>query len=406
MVSPLLLLMLCIVAAASVSSGSAPPTTIQASDPRYVKWTGRAFFDASAPGSVTGDFAGLTATFVAVNFTYVLATISDGCVNGNKLVVRLSGSGFSPSQAVSTIFTTSAVPTYSLFAQGLVVTPSATLTVTKAVEARFTMCGASPASRLVFLSFTTDGAFAPAPPPSARRLELLGDSMTSGDAILCPAPLFNDAALWTDDWTLTSGALLCAAFGADCSAVSWGGMGMAGNDVESWTWPHFPDIYNWTLGWEAFSRGPPPPADAFPWDFGAFVPQGVLVNLGTNDAWPGRFANASFAAEYEAAYLAFVLRVAAAYAPAPAFFLAFGPMRFEYEPSVLRVLARLQAAGVAAYALNFTLGHACGCGHPSAADAAQMAAIAAPVIAQALKWELLPTTPFETAVMPFTRGAP
>ena len=95
-------------------------------------------------------------------------------------------------------------------------------------------------------------------------------------------------------------------------------------------------------------------------------------------------------AEFEAAYTAFVLRVAATYSSPPAFFLSFGPMRFEYEPSVLRVLAGLQAAGVAAHAINYTLGHACGCGHPSAADAAQMAAIAAPVIAQALKWDLPP----------------
>jgi len=361
--------------------------TVDASDRRFVKWTGRALFDAAGTGTVTGDFAGLTATLSVSNFTFLVANISDGCSNGNKLIVRLAGAGFAPEQPVATLYTTRAVSMYNLFAQGLV-RASATVSLTKSVEARFTMCGASPSSRLVFFSFITDGTFAPAPPPSPRRLELLGDSITSGDAILCPAPLSNDAAIWTDDWTLTSGALLCASFGADCNAVSWGGMGMAGNDVEEWTWPHFPDIYNWTLGWEGFSRGPPPPPDAFPWNFSSFVPQGIVMNIGTNDAWPGRFANASFVLEYEAAYLAFVLRVAALYAPAPTFFLGYGPMRYEYEPSVLRVLARLQALGVSAYALNFTLGHACGCGHPSAADAAQMAAIAAPVIAQALKWDL------------------
>jgi hypothetical protein len=364
-------------------------TTVAAADARFVKWTGRALLGASGAGTVVGDFAGLTASLSVVNATYVLASIADGCANGNKLVVRLAGAGFAPAQPVATLYTAPAVSSYVLFARGAAPF-SATLSLTKAVEARFTMCGATPASRLVFSSFSTDGAFAPAPPPSARRLELLGDSITSGDAILCPPPLFNDAALWTDDWTLTAGALLCAAFGADCSAVSWGGMGMAGNDVESWTWPHFPDIYNWSLGWEGFARGPPPPADPLPWDFSRFVPAGVILALGTNDAWPGRFGNASFAAEFEAAYTAFVLRVAAAYSPPPAFFLCFGPMRFEYEPSVLRVLAGLQAAGVAAHAINYTLGHACGCGHPSAADAAQMAAIAAPVIAQALKWDLPP----------------
>ena len=360
--------------------------TVSAADARYIKWTGRAVVDGGA-GTVVGDWAGLTATLGVVNATYVLAGITDGCAAGNKLVVRLAGAGFAPAQPVATLYTTPAVSTYSLFARGLVRT-TGTLSLIKAVEARFTMCGQAPSSRLVFTSFSTDGAFAPAPPPSPRRLELLGDSITSGDAILCPAPLFNDPALWTDDWSLTSGALLCAAFGADCSAVSWGGMGMAGNDVESWTWPHFPDIYNWTLGWEGFTRGPLPPADPFPWNFSQFVPQGVVINLGTNDAWPGRFSNTTFAAQYEAAYTAFVLRVAATYSPPPTFFLGFGPMKFDYEPSVLRVLASLQAAGVAARAVNYTLGRPCGCGHPSAADASQMAAIAAPIIAQALQWDL------------------
>jgi hypothetical protein len=362
-------------------------STVQASDQRYVKWTGRALFDASSPGSVTGDFAGLTATMNVVNFSYVLANIHDGCTNGNKLVVRIAGAGFASAQPVATLYTTPAVSTYALFAQGTQ-RASATLSLSKAVEARFTMCGATPQSRLVFTSFTTDGTFAPAPPPSPRRLELLGDSITSGDAVLCPSPLFNDAAIWTDDWTLTSGAVLCAMFGADCNTVSWGGMGMAGNDVVEWTWPHFPDIYNWTLGWEGYTRGPPPAVDTLPWDFDKFVPQGVVINLGTNDAWPGRFSNQTFLAAYEAAYLAFVLRVAAIYSPAPTFFLGFGPMRFEYEASVLRVLARLEATGVSAFPVNYTLGRPCGCGHPSAADSAQMAAIAAPIIAKALKWDL------------------
>ena len=383
--STLLLLLL----ATNLAAPHAALTTVAAGDPRFVKWMGRALLGASGPGTVSGDFAGLTASLSVVNATYVLANISDGCTNGNKLVVRLAGAGFAAAQPLATLYTTPAVATYSLFAQGQVPF-TATLSLTKAVEARFTMCGAEPATRLVFLSFSTDGSFAPAPPPSHRRLELLGDSITSGDAVLCPPPLFNDASIWTDDWTLTSGALLCAAFGADCNAVSWGGMGMAGNDVETWTWPHFPDIYNWTLGWEGFSRGAGAPPDPLPWDFASFVPAGIIIGLGTNDAWPGRFNNASFAAAFEATYTAFVLRVAATYSPPPVFFLGIGPMRFEYGPSVLRVLASLQNAGVAAHAINYSLGHPCGCGHPSAADAAQMAALAAPVIAQALQWDLPP----------------
>ena len=79
---------------------------------------------------------------------------------------------------------------------------------------------------------------------------------------------------------------------------------------------------------------------------------------------------------------------AATSAPAPAFFLAFGPMRDEYEPFVRNISVTLTAAGVRAFPLDLTLPHAMtGCfGHPSAADNVEIAAKARPQVAAAMGW--------------------
>ena len=106
-------------------------------------------------------------------------------------------------------------------------------------------------------------------------------------------------------------------------------------------------------------------------------------NLGTNDH------PAPPALSWQAAYVAFVQRAGALYgAPAPAFFLAFGPMTTEYEAIVVNVTATLVAAGVRAHALDLTLPHPLtGCfGHPSAADNVEIAAHARPQIAAAMGW--------------------
>jgi hypothetical protein len=119
----------------------------------------------------------------------------------------------------------------------------------------------------------------------------------------------------------------------------------------------------------ARANPPPPPTRARP--------------VGTNDR------PAPPALQWQGVYASFVERAAALYgAPAPAFFLAFGPMTAEYEPMVRNVTATLAAAGARAFALDLTLPHALtGCfGHPSAADNVEIAAKARPQIAAALGW--------------------
>ena len=110
-----------------------------------------------------------------------------------------------------------------------------------------------------------------------------------------------------------------------------------------------------------------------------------MVNLGTND---GPVAPAL---AWQAAYVAFVESVFAAYAasaPKLAVFVAYGPMTSNYEPEVLNVTKTLAAAGRNAHALDLTLPHPMtGCfGHPSLADNVEIAAKAKPQIAAVLGW--------------------
>ena len=68
-----------------------------------------------------------------------------------------------------------------------------------------------------------------------------------------------------------------------------------------------------------------PPQD---WDFGAsgFVPDGVVINLGTND-YSGGGGGPAFDAQFTAAYVAFMRNITHWYgSDTIAFFAAVGPM--------------------------------------------------------------------------------
>ena len=158
------------------SASSAASISISASSP-LVAWSGRTVLNAD--GSVTADWAAVSATIsISNNFTYALVHLEDRCAGGNKVGVALSGEGVS-SFPVASFYTTPRVTVYPLFAAAGRLSfygAQATLRLSKSVEARFTQCGN--AANLSFLAFESDGIFLP-PTPPARRLEFIGDSITS-----------------------------------------------------------------------------------------------------------------------------------------------------------------------------------------------------------------------------------
>ncbi len=253
------------------------------------------------------------------------------------------------------------------------------MTLTRLTESRVSLCG--PAGNLSVAAFASDGAFIAPPPPAARFLEFVGDSISAGDlndgaGADGSAPQFCGNIAINDDITKTSGARLClpppTGFGADCSFTAWGGITLS--EMAGGALP----LYEST-----FSGAGPRGGSYGAWNFSAARrADAVIINLGTNDHPSAPATN------WMATYAAFVKRAASLYAAPPAFFLAYGPMSVGYEPFVKNVTAALVAAGVNAFALDLSLPHPLtGCfGHPSAADNVEIAAKARPQVAAALGW--------------------
>lgn len=154
----------------------------------------------------------------------------------------------------------------------------------------------------VFLGFELgSGRLLPAPPAPERRIEIIGDSISCGYGnegadMTCG---FSPA---TENHYLTYGALAARALDAELITIAWSGKGVVcnyGDEAESCTNP-MPVYYDRIL--------PDRPQSA--WNFSNWQPHAVVVNLGTNDL---STAVDPTQTEFQAAYVALLERVRAAY---------------------------------------------------------------------------------------------
>ena len=171
--------------------------TIAASDAR-VTWTGRRVV--SGGGAVTFDWEGTQARLAVTGATYVTATIADTAHGGARFAVYYnstgaSGSG-SPNLRVGTLLTAPQVTSYVLAAGEWLAAAPSTLTLRLLTEPHYVADGPGAKGNLTVVAFSTDGAFAAAPPPapSARRLIFLGDSLTAGYGSGFDAPAADPAS--------------------------------------------------------------------------------------------------------------------------------------------------------------------------------------------------------------------
>jgi lysophospholipase L1-like esterase len=140
--------------------------------------------------------------------------------------------------------------------------------------------------------FDFDGTLlAPAPAPT-RRIEMVGDSITcgygdEGDGPSCPFTAD------TENHYLTYGAIASRNVNADLVATCWSGIGMY-RDYGGGTTDQMPVRYLRAL----------PETSTSAWDFSKYVPDAVVINLGTND-----FAKGDPGMPYQTAYLSFVRTV-------------------------------------------------------------------------------------------------
>jgi lysophospholipase L1-like esterase len=143
---------------------------------------------------------------------------------------------------------------------------------------------------------------------SARRIEVIGDSISAGygiEGMVATCPFSAD----TENHSLTYAALAARELGADLHTEAWSGIGVYrnyGGDMNDPMPERFPLII--------------PTEPDTSWDFSKFQPHAVIVNLGTND-----FSGGDPGAAFQTAHEDFATSLRDHY-PSARIYLAVGPM--------------------------------------------------------------------------------
>jgi lysophospholipase L1-like esterase len=235
-----------------------------------------------------------------------------------------------------------------------------------------------------FLGFEfSDGELLAPPPAPGRRLEVIGDSITCGYGneganMDCP---FTPQ---TENNYLAYASIAARSLGAELSTVAWSGKGVVcnhGDAADSCTNP-LPTYYDRILPDRANSA----------FDFSAFQPDAVVINLGTND-----FSTDSDPSQtdFEAAYTTFLLHIRGKY-PDAYLLLTNGPMLSGTDLTAVRgsianvVKARNDAGDtkVGSFPIEPQAaadGYGCDW-HPSLATHQKMASVLESALKSALGW--------------------
>jgi hypothetical protein len=168
--------------------------------------------------------------------------------------------------------------------------------------------------------------------------------------------------------------------------LAWSGLGLVRNCCGGDT--HIPEVFTRTLASVGELESM--------WDFSRWVPNAVVINLGTNDGLdetnPGDIEN-----QYQQEYIEFVRNISAWYSKAnggagPTVFLACGPMSEAYCPYVFNVIAELTVNSKEPLPVYFldqrkilNSTNQC-CGHPDADADATIAEVTISVISEKMQW--------------------
>jgi lysophospholipase L1-like esterase len=238
-------------------------------------------------------------------------------------------------------------------------------------------------SQLLGFTFGAGGALLPPPVTPNRRIEVIGDSISAGYGVEC-TNASQHFSQTTENAYDAYGPVTSRAVSADLHLIAWSGKGLYQNDDGTMT-ETMPILWLRTIPTDATSM----------WNFASWIPDAVVINLGTNDyAVSGPDPTANFTT----AYLAFVAQIRTVY-PKAQLFLSVGPMLSgthftEAEGAIESVIASRKTAGDTALSLVVfptqdcgSDGSGCGCDyHPNVATQASMATILEGSLHTALGW--------------------
>jgi hypothetical protein len=215
------------------------------------------------------------------------------------------------------------------------------------------------------VSLRTDGAFVSPPPPRTLSMLVLGDSITSGNAMYKPC----DNATKCDA-SQSYISLLGEAFQLNLTQLTASSKGLLHNccDKLNVTVP--------ILAERTFAQD-----NSTMWDWEGVQFDAIFINLGQNDG------GQSPPAVFTAAYLALVTSlIKHGKSPSTPIFAAWGPILDFYAPWVKAAKASADAMGLNVVLVDMMGPPLDGCGHPGVEGHPQMARIAAPIIANATGW--------------------
>jgi len=154
-----------------------------------------------------------------------------------------------------------------------------------------------------------DGQLLAAPARADRRIEVIGDSITCGYGNEA-ADQYVGFTTDTENVCLAYESIAARALGAEATIIAWSGKGMYRN-YDGATYEVLPVLYPRTLA----------KISSISWDFSSWIPQVVVINLGTNDFAQGTPDRTTFVN----AYKAFVATIRGHY-PDAEICCAVGPM--------------------------------------------------------------------------------
>ncbi|HEY4186878.1 MAG TPA: SGNH/GDSL hydrolase family protein [Polyangia bacterium] len=250
--------------------------------------------------------------------------------------------------------------------------------------------------RTQFLGFVIAGQISPPPTRPARRILVIGDSITAGfgmDAASAADPLCmaDGQGQPTEDAYNTFGALVARDLLAESQVVGVSGIGLMRNYQNTYDPRTMPEEFD-LLFPEPYAQ--PPGLNSPVWDptHALWVPDAILIALGTNDFGSGNAASVPplpdvpSAETFGAAYIAFATTLRGYY-PNVHIFAMTSPAQPDarLDGGIKMMVAAFPDQKV--HEIQIPQMNDTGCtGHPSVIQHAMMAAIAEPVVKTALGW--------------------
>jgi lysophospholipase L1-like esterase len=246
-----------------------------------------------------------------------------------------------------------------------------------------------------FLGFKFAGEILAPPAQPSHRIEILGDSITCGSG---DEAANNSAQCTEDGWGqpyqnsyLSYGPVLARSLGAEYHVTSVSGIGLVRNYSSLYDARPLPAVYGLMFIEEMTSP---------PWPFDKFVPDAVVIGLGTNDFSPGDSARPAMdEATFTKGYVDFVTALRGHYPNAHIFGIS-SPMLGDGWPmptdmaltvqkntltAVVDHFAALGDAKVHKFYVTKLIGEGCGT-HPSVAQHAAMASEISAYVKTVMGW--------------------